>query len=162
MSTKIAIQINSLEALEKLMWDSNWEITLELKQAVVQEFVKKHLKAVANEDIVRKAEIATKEWIEQNYFDKVKGQWGRETLVFKESTMTTMKEILKRIWNASVWHWVEEIVWIKVMKERVDAALNNATTVITTALTDAHLEYRLKQMVDKKLQQLSDLASKLK
>lgn len=48
------------------------------------------------------------------------------------------------------------------MKERVDAALNNATTVITTALTDAHLEYRLKQMVDKKLQQLSDLASKLK
>lgn len=162
MSTKIAIKINSLEALEKLMWDHNGEISIEIKQAVVQEFAKKHLKTIANEDIIQKATIATREWIDKNYFDTVKGTWGRESKIFKEETMTLIKDMLKRVGNASVWTWVEEIVGIKVMKERVDAALVNATTVITTALTDSHLEYRLKQMVDRKLQQMQELASKLK
>lgn len=52
MSTPIKIQINSLEALERLLGGST-DMEIELRQAIAVEFTKKHLKPLATSDAVQ-------------------------------------------------------------------------------------------------------------
>lgn len=66
MSTKI--QINSLEALERLIGNDN-ELEIQVRNNIVQEFAKKHLKAIANETTFQN-EIATFKRKLQEEFDK--------------------------------------------------------------------------------------------
>ena len=66
MSTKI--QINSLEALERLIGNDN-EIEIQVRNTIVQNFAKKHLKAIANETTFQN-EIATFKQKLQEEFDK--------------------------------------------------------------------------------------------
>lgn len=66
MSTKI--QINSLEALERLIGNDN-ELEIQVRNNIVQEFAKKHLKAIANETTFQN-EITTFKRKLQEEFDK--------------------------------------------------------------------------------------------
>lgn len=66
MSTKI--QINSLETLERLIGNDN-ELEIQVRNNIVQEFAKKHLKAIANETTFQN-EIATFKRKLQEEFDK--------------------------------------------------------------------------------------------
>lgn len=49
MSTKI--QINSLEALERLI-GGDTELEIEVRNSIVQEFAKKYLKGIINEELM--------------------------------------------------------------------------------------------------------------
>lgn len=66
MSTKI--QINSLEALERLIGNDT-ELEIQIRNNIVQEFAKKHLKSIANETTFQ-IEIATFKRKLQEEFDK--------------------------------------------------------------------------------------------
>lgn len=65
MSNPVKIQINSLEALQRLIGgDSHLEI--EIRNSIVQEFSKKYLKAVANSNGVQYAERLIKDMIKDH------------------------------------------------------------------------------------------------
>lgn len=66
MSTKI--QINSLEALERLIGNDT-ELEIQVRNTIVQEFAKKHLKAIANETSFQNEITVFKQKL-QNEFDK--------------------------------------------------------------------------------------------
>lgn len=69
MSTKI--QINSLEALERLIGNDN-ELEIQVRNNIVQEFTKKHLKSIVNETTF-KTEIETfKRKLQEEFDNKLK------------------------------------------------------------------------------------------
>lgn len=51
--SQLTLQINSLEALERLI-GGDTQVEIDIRNSVVQKFADKHLKAVANSDAVRK------------------------------------------------------------------------------------------------------------
>lgn len=62
MSTsKLKIQINNLEALERLIGGDS-EIEIEIRNNIVQEFSKKHLKAIAESSVMKGAEKDIKKY----------------------------------------------------------------------------------------------------
>lgn len=78
MSTKI--QINTLAALERLIGGDN-ELEIEIRNSIVQEFAKKHLKAVANSDQVSK----TLDQIKKHIQDKVSFQLSAQIASFTKN-----------------------------------------------------------------------------
>lgn len=70
MSTKI--QINSLEALERLIGNDT-ELEIQVRNNIVQEFAKKHLKAIANETTFQNEIVIFKKALQEE-FDKKLGE----------------------------------------------------------------------------------------
>ncbi len=94
--TKLTLQINSLEALERLI-GGNSEVEIEIRSRVVQEFSKRHLKAVATSLPMQQklAEInasilkASEERIVQEFGTFKKDVWGKVVSVKLDSTLAT-------------------------------------------------------------------------
>ena len=80
MSTKI--QINSLGALERLI-GGDTEVEIEIRNSIVQEFAKKHLKGVISESLLASATRQAKEEIEDE-FTTIRGSgnnsWVKPTI----------------------------------------------------------------------------------
>lgn len=66
--SNLTLQINSLEALERLIGNDN-DCEIEIRNRVVQEFAKKHLKAIANETTFQNEIHSFKQEL-QKEFDK--------------------------------------------------------------------------------------------
>lgn len=96
MSTKI--QINSLEALERLIGNDN-ALEIEVRNNIVQEFAKKHLKALVNDSVFQNTIHACKKELQAEVDNKVaekigevkKNSWGEVT------GMTLRKDIKDQI-----------------------------------------------------------------
>jgi len=97
MSTKI--QINSLEALERLI-GGDTDLELELRNNIVQEFTKKYLKGIVEQengkittainDIRREANATFRE-VATRQVATVKTEWGRTTYTIQPSVVEDMK-----------------------------------------------------------------------
>ena len=61
----VKIQINSLEALERLIGNDN-ELEVQIRSSIVQEFSKRHLKSIVNNTLIEKLEKDLKQFIIQN------------------------------------------------------------------------------------------------
>lgn len=85
----IKLQINSVAALERLIGDDN-ETEMEIKEQVVLEFTKKHLKALVPgivDKVMPDLSRLVKSTIEEVYFEKrQKSGWGGTELIPKETT----------------------------------------------------------------------------
>lgn len=66
----VKIQINSLDALERLI-GGDTEMEIDIRGTIVQEFAKKHLKGVADEAFIKNEADAIKEFVRTNMFSKV-------------------------------------------------------------------------------------------
>jgi hypothetical protein len=96
MSTKI--QINSLEALERLIGNDT-QLEIEVRNNIVQEFAKKHLKALVNDSVFQNTINACKKELQSEVDLKVaekigevkKNSWGEVT------GMTLRKDIRDQI-----------------------------------------------------------------
>ncbi len=149
MATKI--QINSLAALERLIGNDN-ELEIEIRNSVVQLFVKKHLKALANKDLMEKAAIAVQNAISDEFLNEIK------TDTLYKSTWRFKKEILDNLRSDLQWqaqeelrNLVSEVIEEQKVKDTIGASLNNAAELISNQLTDTVLTKRLDDLVNAKL-----------
>jgi len=80
MSNPVKLQINSLEALERLIGGDS-QLEVELRNSVVQEFTNRHLKGVANQintsQIIKNIEESIKQYITAHFGTLDKDIYGR-------------------------------------------------------------------------------------
>lgn len=151
MSTKI--QINSLEALERLIGNDN-ELEIQIRQSVVQDFTRKHLKSLAKLDLIENIGRAVKEEVEKEFFDVVRDNWGsvRKT-AFKENVVAELKNDLRREAYRVLEALVVEVVNENKPKERIEEKLRYAVDDIENRLSDSVLNGKLDKMVDARIKE---------
>lgn len=136
------IQINSLQALERLIGGDN-EIEIEIRNSVVQDFASKHLKSVADSDGFKKrindiSDGIIREAIQKNVITA--GLNNRIVNALNESVATVERE-------------VKDESLAKKVQERVDSTINKAVRKIEDEISTAILTKRIDKMVDEKIKQ---------
>lgn len=151
MSTKI--QINSLEALERLIGNDN-ELEIEIRNSIVAEFAKKHLKSLATTDLVSNAAAAVQNEIKEEFFETVKtSHWGSGTVIFKKEILNELKESLKAEARVILNQVVSEAIEETKTYETVQTRLSEASNWIINQLASEKLEAKLDRMVDARLKE---------
>jgi hypothetical protein len=64
----VKIQINSLEALERLIGNDN-ELEIQIRGSIVQEFTKKHLRSLATTELVEGAKKSIAYLVKTEFFE---------------------------------------------------------------------------------------------
>lgn len=144
----IKIQINSLEALERLIGGDN-EIELELRQSVVESFAHKHLKALASDGVMKKAEKAISDAVVSEIFIKSK-TYPYETYLNEEYRERISKSV-KGQFEVSVKTQINELVKVSELMKIIDSRLSIAAEQIENELSSKSLNERLEKMVDARL-----------
>ncbi len=162
MSTKI--QINSLEALERLIGNDN-ELEIEVRNNIVQDFAKKHLKSVANSGTIQNAV----RFIETTLQAEIKAETERQIGVIKDphsynsyNRKVILNDHLDRAVKAKASAEVSTLVEDAV-KTATDKIMARYTPEYIDDVITSKLEYYTDKLVEKKLEQrLSDLRKLLK
>jgi ribulose bisphosphate carboxylase small subunit len=143
------IQINNLEALERLI-GGDTELEIEIRNSVVQDFAKKHLKSVAKELLDQGFTISVKKLIQDEFFRV--NSWG-EILAFNEKTHRKLAEELNNDIRKTFDEILMEVLEFNKLKQTVQERLNKTLDYIDAELKSKVLEQRLDQMVDKRLKE---------
>ena len=128
MSTKI--QINSLAALERLIGGDS-EMEIEIRNSIVQEFGKKHLRALIDP-------------LRNYYYSELSGLIANEVkeAIYKEYNSinnNTLNTSTKEHIKAQVAIAVDKEIWSKSM-EKINEIADNIESEITKYLTDKGVE----------------------
>ena len=150
----VKLQINSLEALERLI-GGDTELEIDIRQSVVQNFTMKHLGKLANEEMIKKSSSAIINEIHRTFFDTIKGTgWNSsDRTVFKKEVLDELKQSLDIQARQTLNKVVSEAIDETKAQEKVNLALNRAVDYIVDTLTDANLDARLDRMVNAKLKE---------
>lgn len=150
----VKIQINSLEALERLI-GGDTELEIEIRQSVVENFSKKHLGKLANEEMMKKTSSAIINEIHKTFFDTIKGSgWSSpDRIIFKQEYLDKLRVDLNYEAKQTLNKVVAQAIETMNNKETIDTALTRATEYIVSTLTEANLNARLNRMVDAKLKE---------
>jgi hypothetical protein len=150
----VKIQINSLDALERLIGGDS-ELEFDIRQSVVENFTKKHLNKLVNEELIAKASIAVKNEINRTFFKTVKSdsRYRSDDIVFKKEYLDKFKDELQYKAKDVLSKTVEDAIELVNNKETIEAALARATDYIVNSLTEANLTSRLNRMVNAKLKE---------
>ncbi|MCF0059901.1 hypothetical protein MUK70_11680 [Dyadobacter chenwenxiniae] len=141
MSTKI--QINSLEALNRLIGGDS-ELEVEVRNSVVQDFTKKHLKSMVPavvETCLSDLQKFARPIIESTFFSKVKDGWYTK-IVPNELTNKIKKDEIERIFS-------EEIR--AIVREAADKAIKD---VLTPEYIKKRLEMNIEDQVAERARQI--------
>lgn len=152
MGTKI--QINSLEALERLI-GGNSEIEIEIRNAIIQEFAKKHLKGIAAEEYVKLSEIAIRKEIKDEYFIETKpnGSWNNSVLSFNPKVLSQIKDELRLAAREEVRKIISETINIEATESIIQNKLTCAANDIVDRLSDIVLTNKLDKLVETRVKE---------
>jgi hypothetical protein len=151
MSTKI--QINSLEALERLIGNDN-ELEIEIRNSVVQNFTKRYLKDLAKTGLVANIAKAVQSEIKSEFFEDIKtGSWNITTTVFKKEILEKVKEELKYTAKQELSSVVSEIVEEQKVYDTIKTKLDSTVEWITEQLAPQRLESRIEKLVEARLKE---------
>lgn len=150
MSNALVLQINSLQSLERLIGNDN-EIEIGIRNSIVQEFSKKHLKCIINDYLIRKLSIDVKREVLSEILEKVNDNPYSNEIYLSESIMKKLKEKMEaEIWDR-FYELIDELLERDKIRILIAERLEFASNRILEALSDADLEKRLSDMVDKKI-----------
>lgn len=148
------IQIASLAALERLIGGDS-EIEIEIRQSVVENFSKKHLKALANSDLMSKISKSITEELQNTFFDKKKSTqaFGGFIFTLNEEAKNKLNTEINDVFTNKLRETVNELIGSTDMREKVTEMLEKQAKYIASELTSKNLSMRLDQMVDKKIKE---------
>ena len=142
------IQINSLDALERLI-GGDTEIEIEVRQSVAENFAKKHLKSLANDELNKAASesfinIIKEEWTEKlpGYYDKY-GLTGAVKEMLKMEVCLQMKPLLEAE--------VQKIIKTTNYESAFTALIERQSNYIIELFTSKNIEDRINFLVDAKI-----------
>lgn len=158
----VKIQINSLEALERLIGNDN-ELEVGLRGAIVQDFAKRHLKALVTSDVVNIWEMANKELVDsilnEHYFDKKEIAW-RQQLVFKPDLRDRVEEDVKKIVHKQFYDIIKEVIDAKYADTQkiiddkllqLNSKIDHVTNSLLKQLSKEHLDKIIEKRVNDKI-----------
>lgn len=147
----IKIQINSLEALERLIGGDS-DLEMEIRSSIVQEFTKRYLRDIAKTELVSTISKALNQEIKTEFFITVKDGWNRETCL-KPEIIKKLKEELSYEANTQLKTVVSELIGEQKAYDKINEAVDKASNWILDKLSEDKLNHRLDLMVDKKLKE---------
>ena len=147
----IKIQINSLDALERLIGGDN-ELEIEIRSSVVENFTKKHLNTLVNNDLMKKTAIGIQNTLTKQFFEEVKDGWTTKTIL-KPEILNKLKDSLEYKAQAELYKIVDTAIETQKIDKNIQTALDIASDRILNNLSDENLNKRLDKMVDTKIKQ---------
>lgn len=146
---RMKIQINSLEALERLIGNDT-EVEIEIRNSVVQAFVSKHLKSVASTEMVENAKEAIKKYVRETYFATIRHEY-RDKIVFSDEMKKIIEFELSTNIRVQIKTLIDDIVKAKDIEAQVREKLQVASEYIESILKEDNLNRRLELMVNERL-----------
>ena len=156
----LTLQINSLEALEKLI-GGDTQVELDIRNNIVQAFAEKHLKAVAGTQQVNNAIANIRASIEQEVraectrsFGDYSNVWNRQIKLDDKIKSVIKQEVLTQI-QSIIDSYLKEIVsspeWIKekLEKQIKQLILNIVNSELQVKISDA-----VKSKIDEQVKNL--------
>ena len=154
----VTIQINSLEALERLIGNDN-ELEIQLRNSVAQDFATRHLKALVNDTLLTKAvEIVKKDIVDEFVKSYKKQGYFSKIPVFEQSIIEEFKSELRLSAYQSFQDAVGDLLKIEEAKQTVQDRINRAVDSISEQIEKAILERRIEKMVDARIKEKLGIA----
>ncbi len=151
------IQINSLEALERLI-GNNTDVEIEIRNNIVQEFTKKHLKALVNDSLINKTVSEVNAELQKTINSKLEESIATISRNGYYNTVVTLKpEIIDKVKDFvrdTIDTEIQQAVDVAMKTWKMDSNIEDRVNKKFAYYTDEHV----KQVVRQKL---SDVASKL-
>jgi len=156
MKGKLTIQINNLEALERLI-GGDAEVEVDIRQNIVETFTKKHLKSLANDSTLQKIGEAIKKETNSEILEEVieKTTYGGNRTSYKLSTKARelIREQLKYAVSTEIYDIIVEEIKRQNITDTLNATLERQVKYITEELTKESLAAKLDKMVEAKLKE---------
>ena len=149
MSTKI--QINSLDALERLI-GGDTEVEIEIRNSIVQEFVKKHLKALVNHSLVVEAVGKAMNEV-RGEFLTVSSVSGWSEPVMRSRVLEEFKAKMRDEAQKELSSIVANAVSASKRIHVINMEIHRSSQWILDQLAPEILEERLNKMVDARLKE---------
>lgn len=143
----IKIQLNSLEALEKLI-SGDEKLEFEIKNSVIQSFVTKHLKGIANEETVKNAEIAIRKELDSTFFTR---SYSNYTLK-QEYASEIRKNVDWKIREVAI-EYANSESGIEKLRTEIHNKLQSISRSIEEEFASQEIERRLNLMVEKRIKE---------
>ena len=147
----VKIQISSLEALERMI-GGDTEIEIQLRESIVQNFTRKHLKPLANSEAFQKVTQAIAKEVNEAVLIESGSGWSK-TVKLKDEHKEKIKSTIDYLFEQRVLDEVQKHLNESGWKARVDEMLDRASDNISEKLYDTIITRRLDEMVDKKLKE---------
>ena len=148
------IQINSLEALERLI-GGDTELEIDIRHSVVDAFTKKHLRAIANEEHVRRMSSAISVELNDKFAEYTKSpnvyisyEWK-----LKPEIKTLIEAQIKYKTENIINELISESLDIEKTREHITERLQKQSAWIEEELTNIVLEKRLDRLVEIKIKE---------
>lgn len=145
------IQINSLQALERLIGNDN-QLEIDIRNSVVQDFTKKHLKSLVTTNLMLDIAETVKNEIRSEFFEIVTSGYSSKA-VFKSDTLDQLKSDLHTAARRELTDIVNDIIAEYSVDTTIKDKLTIAAQEISDQLTSKNLEARLNRMVDQRLKE---------
>jgi LPS O-antigen subunit length determinant protein (WzzB/FepE family) len=132
----LTLQINSLEALERLIGGDS-QVEIDIRNSVVQKFTEKHLKAVVNSDAVQRAMTWIKTDVERQISDRLTQEIG----TFKSDYYGRISDVkLRPEINTEI---------DRRVRDSINTIVSNAIAEAEKKIVDAaEIEKRIRSYVD--------------
>lgn len=151
------IQINSLEALERLIGNDK-EMEIAVKQSVLNEFAKKHLKSIANSEAMQRiAGQVNKELRETGFYGILEKGTSSNSILGDTSYLSPKaKELVKR----QVGREMDAIISSEISKIRetiildINSRLNIMASSVSECIREEVQKETIEKLVHKKLRDL--------
>jgi citrate lyase gamma subunit len=149
--SNITIQINSLEALERLIGNDN-ELEISIRNSVVQSFAGRHLKALANESLMKSMALDINKYIETKFFQTIGEGWSKK-VVLKQSLQNELDEMVKKIFDNIMRETIQTILDEKKTVAHIDTVLERRVNYIMEELSEKVIEENLNKLVNKRIKE---------
>lgn len=137
MSNNLTIQINSLEALERLIGGDS-QVEVEVRNSVVQRFAEKHLKPLANSPAIKNTFDSIRNGITKDIQEKCE----KEIATFKTNYYGTVTELqINPTIKAQLHSMVRSAVDEKIAKEVEEALKTWRSDSEVQKMIDKRFEY---------------------
>lgn len=139
-SKEMKIQINNLEALERLI-GGDTQLEMDIRQNIVEAFTKKHLKSLANSEVIKQSSKIIQDEIEKVFQNSSRyGQVISDK--YKEILSNYIKQEIQKFVNLEIRKVVDEVVSNEVTEEIIQYKIES--------FLNAHIKNVIRQeMADK-------------
>lgn len=140
----LTLQINSLEALERLIGGDS-QMEFDIRQSVVEAFCKKHLKSVTQEQALKLAERAIVEQVKNEVF--VNGNISFITLPYRDHIKREVDKVIEYgisvLIDDKIKQKTQELD--KIIQERIDYQVRHFEQIKNDGTIDKMVEERVKE-----------------
>lgn len=146
----LKVQINSLEALERLI-GGDTQIEIDIRDNIVDIFTRKHLKSIANEQFVKDATEALSNQMKDQFLVYSSGMSLAKIPKLNPEIEKLIKEDMIRLGREQLREIVDDVLNATKTRYQIEEVLTRQANYILDELTNNKLEDRLEAMVDRRL-----------